>query len=302
MKPLVSIIVPIYNCGKYINKCLDSILVQSYNNWEAIVVNDGSTDNSLEIIRRYELLDYRIKVIDQLNTGVVTARSNALQVAKGEYLTFLDGDDRLTPEALSLMIEAMERDSADICVGNYSLEWEQNGKRVSINHRKKFFTSHSCFRYCMTHGEMFLAIKIFRTNLFKKVVSIPQDVIIQEDAIGLTQYLSYANRATYINQTIYIYLKRPEGASSRMSQRHIKSLIKVAEFLLHNKFAMSMPHTVHKYCAAIAIRCLSSSEISLPDKQRVQMILESLSKLSIVSVRLDNVKGKIKSIIKKLIR
>lgn len=259
MKPTVSIIIPVYNCGKYLTKCFDSLLNQSFEYWEAIVVNDGSRDNSLEIMREYELLDSRFRIIDQPNSGVVTARVTALTYCTGKYLTFLDADDRLTPDAIILMVEAMERDSADICVGGYSLEWEQNGKIVEINRPKRFDSAKGCFRYCLANGEMFLAIKMYRTELFKRVVDIPRDIIIQEDIIGLTQYLEHAERATSVDKSIYTYLKRPEGASSRTSYRHIESLLTVSEFLLSNNFAMTMADVVKRNCANIVLHCLRTS-------------------------------------------
>lgn len=253
MKPIVSVIVPVYNCGQYLSKCLDSLICQTFQEWEAVVVNDGSRDNSLEIMRRYESRDSRFKVVDQLNTGVVKARSNALRHVKGMFLTFLDADDRFTPDALALMVGVMETESADVCVGGFALEWEQSGKVVEVNKPKLFNSVAGCFRYCMENGETFLAIKMFRAELFKRVVNIPENVIIQEDTIGLTQYLAYAKKAVAVNKSIYIYLKRAEGASSRTSSRHIESLIKVMEFLLSDRFAMTEPGIVYSKCANIII-------------------------------------------------
>lgn len=92
-KPLISVIVPVYNVEKFLSRCLNSILAQTYNNLEVILVDDGSTDNSGKICDDYALKDKRIRVIHKQNGGVSSARNMALSVAKGEYIGFVDSDD-----------------------------------------------------------------------------------------------------------------------------------------------------------------------------------------------------------------
>ena len=93
MKELVSIIIPIYNVEKYLTKCIESVINQTYKNLEIILVNDGSTDNSKEIIDKYSLIDSRIKVINKKNGGLSEARNAGIEIAKGDYIGFLDSDD-----------------------------------------------------------------------------------------------------------------------------------------------------------------------------------------------------------------
>ena len=89
----ISVLVPIYNAEKYIEKCLDSIVNQTYENIEIVLIEDGSTDNSLEIIKEYSKQDKRIKIISIKNNGVADARNKALENATGDYVTFVDSDD-----------------------------------------------------------------------------------------------------------------------------------------------------------------------------------------------------------------
>ena len=100
---LVSIIIPIYNSEKYLKKCIDSILEQKYNNLEIILINDGSTDNSGKICDRLAIEDKRIKVIHKLNEGVSIARNKGLEMAKGEYIFFIDSDDYIDENIISLL-------------------------------------------------------------------------------------------------------------------------------------------------------------------------------------------------------
>ena len=109
--PAVSIIIPVYNIGKYLEKCLDSVIAQTFPDIEIIVVNDGSTDNSPEIIARYADKDPRIVVIDKANEGLAYARKSGIEAANGEYIQHLDGDDILVRLSRLRQIQTFHRDS-----------------------------------------------------------------------------------------------------------------------------------------------------------------------------------------------
>ena len=117
--PLVSIIVPIYNSAMDMVPCLESIKRQRYENLEVLLVNDGSSDASLEICRMYARLDPRVIIIDKENTGVSGTRNVAIERAKGKYLQFVDSDDQLDPNATRLLVEAAEETGADLVICNY---------------------------------------------------------------------------------------------------------------------------------------------------------------------------------------
>ncbi len=106
---IVSVIVPCYNYGRFLGECLDSILAQTYTNWECIIVDDGSKDNTKEIAQMYEKKDKRIKYIYQENAGPNSARKNALSIAKGEYIQLLDADDFIEKEKLQTQIKIFEQ-------------------------------------------------------------------------------------------------------------------------------------------------------------------------------------------------
>ncbi|MBR2833490.1 MAG: glycosyltransferase family 2 protein [Bacilli bacterium] len=114
----ISIIVPVYNGAKYIRKCLDSILKQTYENFEIICINDGSKDNSLDILKEYEKKDDRIKIFSQKNKGIAKTRNRGMELAKGDYLMFIDNDDYMRDTYLKEYIEAAEN-KYDIVIGGY---------------------------------------------------------------------------------------------------------------------------------------------------------------------------------------
>lgn len=113
-EPLISIVIPVYNAEKYLRACLDSVLAQTYKNWEAICVNDGSSDNSAKILEEYAAKDARFHIINQQNSGVSTARNTGLRQTTGKYLMYLDSDDIWHPQTLEILQNVMEKSNADM--------------------------------------------------------------------------------------------------------------------------------------------------------------------------------------------
>jgi len=112
--PLISVIIPIYNVEKYISECLESVLNQTYKNVEIIAINDGSTDNSLDIVKKYSIDNNYIRVLSQHNSGQSITRNKGLDHAKGKYIYFLDADDYILPETFEKLIGLMEKENLDL--------------------------------------------------------------------------------------------------------------------------------------------------------------------------------------------
>ena len=126
--PLVSIIVPIYNAGKTIDRCINSILNQKYKDFELILLNDGSTDDSGILCDAYAEKDMRIQVLHKENSGVSDTRNRGIAMARGEYLQFLDSDDWITPDATSLFVRAATENECDMVIADF---YRVVGERVS---------------------------------------------------------------------------------------------------------------------------------------------------------------------------
>ena len=128
MRPMVSIIVPVYNAEQYLRRCVDSILNQEYTDFEVFLVNDGSTDSSGDICEEYGNKDTRVNVIQKENTGVSDSRNLALDRARGKYLQFLDSDDWITPDATRLFVRAAEEYGCDMVISDF---YRVVGERLS---------------------------------------------------------------------------------------------------------------------------------------------------------------------------
>ena len=120
----ISVIIPVYNVEKYLQKCLESIVNQTFCDWELIAVNDGSSDKNSDILRQYAEYDTRIKVINQQNSGVSAARNAGLDVAKGDFVCFIDSDDYVHPQMLELLLNAAEKENADVAIASFCGEGE----------------------------------------------------------------------------------------------------------------------------------------------------------------------------------
>ena len=127
MSIAISVIIPVFNQEKYVGKCIRSVLDQCFGDFEVIIVNDGSTDKSLMICKRYAKKDARITIIDKQNEGVAYARRDGILKARGEFICFLDSDDYLASDALQVLYELAKKHHVDSVVGNYDKVWDNWG-------------------------------------------------------------------------------------------------------------------------------------------------------------------------------
>lgn len=127
MQPLISIIVPIYNVDKYLDRCLKSIQIQNYQNIEVIMVDDGSKDLSADIAQKYVETDHRFKLYRKLNGGLSSARNHGLQYATGDYVVFVDSDDFISSDCIDTLFEEFDKNT-DVVIGDYVIYNENNGK------------------------------------------------------------------------------------------------------------------------------------------------------------------------------
>lgn len=130
--PKVSVLVPIYNVEKYLGQCLDSLVAQTFDDFEVICINDGSTDGSREIIQRYLDADPRFRVIDKPNSGYGASMNKSLDAARGKYAAILESDDFFEPDALQKLVSAAEENASDVVKANFWLYWSRPSERKEL--------------------------------------------------------------------------------------------------------------------------------------------------------------------------
>lgn len=228
-----SIIIPCYNTAPYLKKCLESIIRQTYQNWEIIAVNDGSTDNTLDILKDYSEKDNRIKVINQENKGVSAARNKAIEAAKGEYLIFIDSDDWYKDgHSLEQIVESLAHDDIDIIVFRYQCVKE---KKEDCSENVLFYFN-KMKEYIYT-GEKYLytVLSIDKQYLwypwlyaFKREFWIgnkfqfDENLWIQEDADIIYKVLLKAEKVKVLDSSIYQYRIREDSACHSLSFQSMK--------------------------------------------------------------------------------
>ena len=152
-RALVSVIVPVYNIADYVEKCVQSIVSQTYTNLEILLIDDGSTDGSSNVCDELSLIDPRIRVIHKDNGGVASARNRGIQEAKGDYLSFIDGDDYIDADMIESLVELSITEKADIAYCRYRYITESSNKDI-ISDEKTIITVCSgieAVRYCLLH-------------------------------------------------------------------------------------------------------------------------------------------------------
>lgn len=237
MIPHVSIIVPVYNVEKYLRQCLDSLINQTLKEIEIICINDGSTDNSLQILEEYAKKDGRIKVINEKNVGQGAARNNGMERATGEYIGFVDSDDWVDITMFEKLYKNAKYHDSDMvmCLVNvfdensqglrydkpyFALEcFNKNFNKNVFDHTetKDFF-----FHICVT-----VFNKIYRTSFLKKInAKFPEDLIFEDNPFFYKTYLS-ATKVSLIRDFLYFYrINRPNSTISNVDKRFF-DLIKI---------------------------------------------------------------------------
>lgn len=192
---MISVIIPVYNAESYLSFCIDSILAQSYPDFELILVNDGSTDDSLSICKMYAADDSRIKCISITNSGANQARKVGVGDAVGDYIMFVDADDTIAVDALEKMLCVIERNpKIDIVVGHMKNEYE-----VVSNFRYLIDTlSHACW--------VTMYYKIYKANILKNYfIDIPRFLNYGEDLIQNANLSQFVGEIVYCDVEYYCY-------------------------------------------------------------------------------------------------
>lgn len=215
-EPLVSVIVPVYNAGEWLRPCLESIRGQSCPHLEVLLVNDGSTDGSLDVCEEFEAADRRFKVIDQPNAGVSAARNHALRAAKGEYVQFVDADDRLPPDSTEILVTAGEKKGADLVVAHfYRVVEDRVAQRGHI--KKELYMNRADYAewMCKAPAKYYYGVlwnKLYRRSLLaKNGLEFDEKVSWCEDFLFNLEYLRCCRLIAAIPRPVYYYYKR-EGS------------------------------------------------------------------------------------------
>ena len=232
----ISVVIPVYNVEKYLDKCLDSLENQTLKEIEIICVNDGSKDNSLDILKKHAEKDSRVKVIDQKNAGVSAARNKGIRSAKGEYVTFVDSDDFIKEYTYKSCADIIFKENPEIFIYGFRVdEKEEVPQDIDISKCNYYDNGNFMAAYNNSHPAVW--DKIFKREfLLKNKIFFKEDVSYAEDYTFTLMALARAKKIMSCSNKFYYYRTDNENSivNTVKLQKKMESSIKVNKYLLQD--------------------------------------------------------------------
>ena len=291
----VSIIVPVYQVEKYIRQCIDSILAQTFTDFELILVDDGSKDRSGQICDEYAGMDKRVKVIHQKNSGVAAARNSGITCANGNYLCFVDADDWVEDSMIARCISQMKETDADILRHGHTMELWKDGKCENADKKNA-----PAFAKTLTHDQIAEKMELFWSNcsnyvwnyVFKKEVigqiRFPA-LTISEDHVFVLKVLEKCQKICFLSGNEYHYCMRMGSSANRWQETGIGCQLEMIRGCHHfmNHFSIETERKkrllaniiINAYSYVIYLLCFPECKWSV--KQKMVKISEMRKKLDV---------------------
>ena len=264
----IGVIIPLYNKEVYIERCLDSIVKQQFSDMEILVVNDGSTDNSVEIVKKYIQKDKRIKLINKKNGGLSSARNTGIEHAKSEYIMFVDADDELEDNAINTIYSKAEKDNLDVVIfdikvlviNGTSFIWKEKAiDEEDIVSGEEFITE-----YLKNRGIPSVCNKLWRRSLYIDYdIRHPENISFGEDGSTVPRLMINAKRIGKINKGLYKYRKNDislTGGGNIKAYEYIKAFNIAFDYLEKKGFKCS-PASKFTYKYMYVYNLIESSTI-----------------------------------------
>lgn len=212
---LISIIVPGFNIEKYVCRCLNSIVCQSYKNLEVILVDDGSTDRTGDIFDDYAKRDHRIKVFHKTNGGVSSARNLGLKQAEGDYVLFLDGDDWLEEDAVKILVDVAKKYLCDVILFEYSVDYTDNYQIICLHPELQgVMTIQQAIKNTITPVNRFAVSKMYKRKILQQVF-FDETIHLGEDTLFACEAMSNGHSAYFVSAPLYHYVQSSNSATRK---------------------------------------------------------------------------------------
>lgn len=211
---LISVIIPVYNAQKYIRGCVESVLRQDYPSFEILLIDDGATDKSGVICDELSYTDDRIRVFHKKNGGSSSARNLGLKNAKGEWITFLDADDKLTKDALSSLLSLTD-ENIDFVIGDF--DYTLHGIITEYSHPDSFKREEFIKNFISSDWVIIWGSLIKRELFSKNDICFPESINFSEDFLTITKVLNEAKNIVHLNKVVYHYNRDNENSVTHNS-------------------------------------------------------------------------------------
>lgn len=287
MEHLISLIIPVYNVEQYLDRCLESVIAQTYRNLEILLIDDGSTDGSSEMCDRWAEKDHRIQVVHKENAGVSKARNTGLEIAAGNYIMFLDADDYLEHNAVQVLYARIIKDDSDLAIGRH-VDIYPDGSIDDCIYRK----IQNC---CMSACDVFHSAaekqdkqicvvswaKLYKADLWKEI-RFPT-LICGEDLWVFPSIINQCRKISYVENIVYFYYQRENSALHKKSQRaaldEISAVLNFSQFLWKNGYmngsVVWYEKAVRKAYSLGPGSCDVLFERNFTERERIKLLLRS---------------------------
>lgn len=228
---LVSVIIPIYNVEKYLPKCLDSVINQTYKNLEIILVDDGSPDNSGKICDEYAKKDKRIKVIHKNNGGVSSARNVGLSETNGNWIAFIDSDDWIEINYIEILINVAIRNNSDIVICGYNRVVGDNSEALNCDNTVRQYNKKKFLLYCLTPqtGFGFCHMKIIKKDIIKDI-KFSENLTVGEDALfNIMLSENIKNDVSFVKKALYNYRINNDSVVKKFDNNYVSKYLKAIQ-------------------------------------------------------------------------
>ena len=233
MQPKVSLIVPVYNVAEYLPSCLNALIRQTYKNIEIILINDGSNDNSLEILSSFAEKDFRIKVFNNKNHGVSYTRNFGVENSTGDYITFVDSDDIVSQNYIEVLVNSLEVNNVDMSICSYSCFY-QDFPIFSNSSNDEILTNEleTAF-YTVTMGG--IAGKLYKKSIIvSNNLKVDETICVCEDLLFNIQYVGFCSRLVFNRSKLYGYRQRSNSAVHNNASPKWFTILKSHKILFEN--------------------------------------------------------------------
>ena len=308
MNDLVSIIMPVFNAEKFVNRAINSVLEQSYKNFQLIIINDGSTDRSKEICHEFSQKDSRIFFINQKNAGPSSARNHGLQYVKGEYVMFLDADDTLEKKALETLVHIFAEKSVDLCVYAWNTVSETKKVAYKYKYSELHCTKEQIYNNIVIHpfkcGGGFPWNKIWRTKKLRdqgKIILFDERLSSYEDKLWVLKCMDHIEKICFLNMPLYNYYIQ-ENSSSHYSTNELEKLYQAynAALIINeyiSLFHVSAKKNADKLVWLFLVNYVFGAELQKKNGNRAINHVELRNQLILSGIKSINIKAIVKYVI-----
>lgn len=225
----VTVIIPVYNTEKYLKECIDSVLNQTYKHYEVIIVNDGSTDSSVEIVKSYIKGHSNLRLLEQENKGQGSARNMAIKQAKGKYLYFMDSDDYILPDTIEKAYNKCEENQLDLVLFDGQAFYDSDfAENIILNYRytrsgvyDEIYSGEVLLEKLIKNNDYFVSPCLYMLNkeiIYKHNLYFPEGII-HEDELFTFRLFKYANRVMHINKILFMRRYRKNSTMTSVNAK-----------------------------------------------------------------------------------